>query len=63
MRKHTGVSIAREVTRPLDEGRALELAGRDSVAANSRQNRGIGEIGLGGDDAVGDVVVDSLQEL
>jgi hypothetical protein len=54
----SGISIAREVAGPLDEGRLLELAAGDGVGAHGAHHRAVGELWLGGDDGVGDVVVD-----
>lgn len=56
----SGISIAREVAGPLDEGGVLELAAGDCVGADSAHHRAVGELWLGGDDGVGDVVVDGL---
>lgn len=45
---------------PLNEGAALQLSRGDGVAADSAQDTRVSQLGLGGDDAVGDVVVDGL---
>lgn len=45
---------------PLDEGLTLVVARRDGEQADGAQHRGVGELGLGGDDRVGDEVVDGL---
>jgi hypothetical protein len=56
----TGIGIAGEVASVLDEGGALEVAAGDGVAADGAEDGGVGQGGLGGDDGVGDVVVDAL---
>lgn len=56
----TRVSIARKVAGPFDKGAARELTRSHWVAPDSAQHAGIGDLRLGRDDAVGDVVVDSL---
>lgn len=58
----TGIGIAGEVASVLDESGALELAAGDGVAADGADDGGVGQSGLGGDDGVGDVVVDGLLE-
>lgn len=58
---HTGISVAGEVASPLDKGASLELAGSNGIAADCGENRGIAKLGFGGNDTIGDVVVDSLQ--
>ena len=61
--EHTGISIAGEVASVLDEGGALEVTAGDGVAADGGDDGGVGQSGLGGDDRVGDVVVDGLKRL
>ena len=56
----TSISIRREVCRPLHERGPLVWPGGHSVAANCRDDAGIGESRGRGDDGVCDVVVDSL---
>lgn len=56
----TGVSVAGEVAGVLDVGGALEVTASDGVAADGGDDGGVGEGRLGGDDGVGDVVVDGL---
>jgi hypothetical protein len=48
------------VTAPLNEGAALQLSTGDGVAADGAQDTRVSQLGRGGDDAVGDVVVDGL---
>lgn len=60
-RKLTGVGVAREVAGPLDEGAVLEVARGDGEEADGADDAGVGQLGLGGDDGVGDVVVDGLR--
>lgn len=57
----TSIGIAGEVTSPLDEGAALEIARSDREQADSGQDRSVAELRLRSDDTVGDVVVDGLQ--
>lgn len=56
----TGVGVAGEVASVLDEGAALVLTAGDGVAADGADDGGVGQSRLGGDDGVGDVVVDAL---
>ena len=56
----TSISIAGEVARPLDKRAALEFARGDGKQADRGQDRGVTKLGLGRNDAVGNVVVDSL---
>ena len=56
--RHTGVSVRAEVASPLDESASFSLTAGDGVAADGADNRGVAKSGLGGDDRVGDVVVD-----
>lgn len=56
----TSISIAREVAGPLDESAGLVFTTGDGVAADGADNAGIAHGRLGGDDRVGDVVVDRL---
>jgi hypothetical protein len=56
----TSISIAREVSGPLDECATLVLSARHSKAANGAEHTAIGELGLRGDDGPGDVMVDGL---
>lgn len=46
---------------PFDVGGTLQVTGGDGITADGRENRGVGEVGLGSDDTVRDVVVDSLR--
>ena len=48
------------MTGPLDISVALVLAGGDGEAADGGEDGCVAEGGLGGDDAVGDVVFDGL---
>lgn len=57
-KEHTGASIAGEVGAPLDIGASSMLTSSDGVAADGAQNRRVGDFGAGGDDAVGDHVVE-----
>ena len=54
----TGISITAEVACPLHKGASLQLPARDRVAAHGAQHARVRQLGLGGDDTVGDVVVD-----
>ena len=56
----TSVGIAGEISSPLDEGATLEIARCDGVQADGREDGRVAELGLGSNNAVGDVVVDSL---
>lgn len=56
------VSIAREISTPFDESTAFQVTARDAIATNRAQDRGVGELWLGCNDAVGDVVVDCLPQ-
>jgi len=56
----TGVGVTGEVGGPLDVGAVLELAGGDSPTADGTDHTRIRQLRLGGDDAVGDVMVDGL---
>lgn len=58
----TGIGIAGKVASVLDEGGALEVTAGDGVAADGAEDGGVGQGGLGGDDGVGDVVVDALSQ-
>lgn len=58
--RHTGVGIAGKVGAPLDIGAPSMLASSDSVAADGAQDRREADLWAGGDDAVGDHVVDGL---
>lgn len=60
MIKHTSIGIVGEVTAPLNKSAALKLTRCDGIAANGAQDTRVGQLGLGGDDGVGDVVVDGL---
>ena len=57
----TSVSVAGEVAGVLDVGGALEVTAGDGVAADGGDDGGVGQGRLGGDDGVGDVVVDGLE--
>jgi hypothetical protein len=57
---HTSIGVAGKVSGPGDVGVALVGSRGDGVDAQSADNRGVAQGGLGGDDAVGDVVVDGL---
>lgn len=59
--RHTSISIAREVAGPLDIGVVLVLARGDGEEADGAQGGRVAEVGIGGDDRVGDVVVDGLE--
>ena len=56
--QHAGISIAREVSSPLDERAALGITASDGVATDSADDAGVRELWLCCDDAVGDVVVE-----
>ena len=56
----TGISVAGEVAAPLHERSARMRSARDLEAANSADGRSEAERGLRSDDAVGDVMVESL---
>jgi hypothetical protein len=56
----TSISIAAEVACPGDVRVALVLARGDGVQADGGDDGCVAQGGLGGDDAVGDVVVDGL---
>ena len=45
---------------PLNKSAAFQLTAGDGVQADGAQHGRVGQLGLGGDDAVGDVVVDGL---
>lgn len=60
-RRLTGIGVAGEVAGPLDEGAVLELARGDGEQADGADDGGVRQLGLGGDDGVGDVVVDGLR--
>jgi len=55
----TCISIAAEVSRPLDKGRALKLSAGDRVETDGADNAGVAQSWLGGDDGVGNGVVDT----
>lgn len=55
---HASISIAGEVTGPLDESAVLVGARGDGVEADGADDARVSELGLGGDDTVGDEVVD-----
>ena len=59
-RLRTSISIRREVCRPLHERGSLIWPSGYSVAANCRDDAGIGEGRSRGDDGVCDEVIDSL---
>lgn len=59
----TGVSIAREVAGPLNEGAGLVLTAGDGEKADGADNTGVAQSGLSGDDRVGDIVVDGLPSI
>ena len=56
----TSIGIVGEVSGPLDESRAFELAAGDCVGTNSAHDGGVGQLWLGSDDGVGDIVIDRL---
>jgi hypothetical protein len=56
--EHTSIGVRGEVTGPLDKGAVLVLARGDGVAADGADNGGVAQSGVGGDDRVGDVVVE-----
>lgn len=58
----TGVGIAGEVGAPLDVGATSMLTSSDGVEADGAQDGRVGDLGPGGDDAVGDGVVDGLEK-
>lgn len=58
---HTSISIARKMAGPLHVRVTFVLAGGDGEAADGREDGGVAEGRLGGDDAVGDVVFDGLE--
>ena len=58
--ERTGISVAREMTGPLHVRVSFVLARGDGEAADGREDGCVAEGGLGGDDAVGDVVLDCL---
>ena len=58
----TGIRITREVPSPLHKRAVLELSARYGVAPDCAQRGGVCQLGLGCDDAEGDVVVDGLKE-
>lgn len=58
--KLTGIGIAGEVAGPRHVCLTLVLARGDGVHADRGDDRGVGQLGLRRDDAVGDVVVDAL---
>jgi hypothetical protein len=51
------------VTAPLSKSTALQLARGDGIQANGAQHARVAQLGLGRDDAVGDVVVNGLPSL
>lgn len=57
----TSVCVTAEVAGPLHESAAGVVAGGDLVETNRADDRCICQCWLGGDDAVGDVVVDRLE--
>lgn len=56
----TSGSVAGELSAPLNVGASTVGTGSDGVQADRAQNAGVGELGAGSDDAVGDGVVDGL---
>lgn len=58
--KRTSISVTREIPRPLHKRAALVVAAGDGVALHRAEDAAVSELRLGRDDAVGDVVVDSL---
>jgi hypothetical protein len=56
----TSIGIAGEVASPGDEGLALVRTRGDGVCADGRDDGRVRQLRLGGDDAVGDEVVDAL---
>ena len=58
--ERTGISVPREMTGPLHVRVSFMLARGDGEAADGREDGCVAEGGLGGDDAVGDVVFDCL---
>lgn len=59
-RELTNVGVARKLGGPAHKGRVLELARGDGPAADRVDDARVRELGLGVDNAVGDVVVQSL---
>ena len=57
---NTSISIAGEISAPLDIGMALVLATRDGEATHGTDDRGVGERRLGRDHGVRNIVVDCL---
>jgi len=56
----TSIGIAREVASPLNVGATLSLAGGHGIEADGGEDGRVAQLRLGGDDAVGDVMVDGL---
>ena len=54
----TGTSIVGEVACPFNKGGTLAVAAGDWVALDGAQDAAVVELWLGGDDGVGDEVVD-----
>lgn len=54
----TSIRITREVAGPLHERGTLKVTASDGIETDGGQDAGVGELGLRGDDGVGDVVVD-----
>lgn len=61
--KLTGVGVAGEVGAPLNVGAVGVRASSDGVAADGAEHARVGELGGGGDDAVGNGVVDGLDRV
>lgn len=59
--RRTSIGVTGEVAAPLDVGASLQVPRGDGIASNGAHNGGIRELGLGGNDAVRDVVVDGLR--
>lgn len=59
-REQTNVGVARKLGGPAHKGRVLELARGDGPAADRVDDARVRELGLGVDNAVGDIVVQSL---
>lgn len=56
----TSIGIAREACIPLNIGAVSVSTSSDSVQADGAEDAGVGELWSGGDDAVGDGVIDGL---